>query len=287
MKKICLFLFASLLITSIGFAASLESGQIAELYELNEGRSAIVDQSQIVNIWHTGSSVGAVGVSATSVGSDISILFYEDGAVITATRFGGSATVDCDANTAEKVASLINSDTSKRFKASLGRDATPGTSTAHLLYLPVVNLYSTEQLAMDSEADGISPTTVLKEDLSSSKILRAGFQADERITYRLQSIEETTEGTGVHIIKVWDGERVVYRRVYGSKSEYSGIGTPGASGYIAAVTPLTVNFATLGSKGLSARKGQNLTVTSQWSTTQAGTAEQDENLSIIVGNWKE
>ena len=285
MKRILISLLLALTFCVSAYGADTEKGTVAELYETNTGRSVFADNSEIVTIWYEGSSSGAIGVSTFTVGSTSTLNFYENGQLITATRFGGSATIDLDANDAEKVVSLINSETSKVFKANLGRDATPGTSTAHLLYLPVVILLSTEQDAIDASADGITPNTVLLEDTSSALISRAGFVPDLRKTYRLKRIEETMEGTGVHLIKVWDGERVVYRRAYADKTNYSGTGVLGSDTYIASVTPLTIDFA-ITTKGLSGRKGKNLTVTSQWNTSQDGTTEEDTNLSIIVGDWQ-
>lgn len=286
MKKLILLL-SIFLITSFAYAADVETGTVAELYEMPYGRSNIYDESELITVWYVGSSVGQIGVSATTVGSDATLYFYEDGQVITATRFGGSATVDLDANVASAIVSLINSDSSGYFKASLGRDATPGTSVASALYLPVTTLASTEADAWTNADTDVTPTTMIKEDSSNALNLRAGFPANSRKTYRLKQLDEVVSGTGTHSIEVWDGETCVWRREYSSTEEYYGRGTAGSAGYQPGVTPLTISFTDFGSKGLAAHKGNNLTVTSKWGTTLLGTSAGNANLSIIVGEWIE
>lgn len=285
MKKTLFLLIISLMTVSFCYAADVETGTVADLYEQSYGRSIVYDKSELLTVWYVGSANAEIGLSGNTSNNTHFLTFYEDGQAITATRFGGGATIALYTyNSAEKVASLINSDTSGYWKASIGRDATPGTSLANLVYLPPIGaLPASEKVAWENADNAVTPATTFLEDLSNSKILRCGFPANGRKTYRLKQFTESTNGVGAHTIKVWDGETCVYRRVYATSFDYSGSYAGGVS-YYERVTPLTVTF---GTKGLSAHKGKNLTVTSEWATTMAGDSETNENLSILVGEWTE
>ena len=56
MKKLLLVALALSLMTVASFAAGVETGQVASLYERNYGRSVTASTSEFVTIWHTGLS---------------------------------------------------------------------------------------------------------------------------------------------------------------------------------------------------------------------------------------
>ena len=166
-----------------------------------------------------------------------------------------------------RVVSRINSDTSGFFKAAIGRDATPNTST---------NFFQPNVLRLgipQDEETAIKADSVVREDANLSLRVLAGFQGNERTTLRLKQISEQVQGVGDHIIRVWDGSEIVWRRTYEGATFYT--------------TPLTITFSDLGSGGLSAHKGNSLVVESLWDSSITVTDEATTNLSIIVGHWTE
>lgn len=265
MKKLLLIILALGLMTAVSFAADVDTGQVAQLYERNYGRSVTASTSELVTIWHTGGTTSNNGFGV----SDGTVVLYEDGIAITATRFQSAANIDYPRLDVEGVVNRINADTSGYFKAAIGRDATPGTSTANFHTTWVnMGIAGTEEAAIDSG-------NVVTEDSDRSQTLRAGFQGNDRTTLRLKQFNDTLQGTGDHAIRVWDGDECVYRRVYEGTAVYN------------TVTPLTVRFTDYGSKGLSAHKGNSLVVESTWTTDVTVATEANSNLSIVVGHWTE
>lgn len=275
MKKIFLFVIVSLLLVMSAYAADKDTGTVAELYEHPHGRSVIYDGSELVTIWYTGSSSGGFGVSGSTATADLEVVFYEDGQVITATRFESEATIAIasgqlsTSNTVEQLVSKINSDTSGYFKAAQGRDATPGTVLYHLKTGSDVlsGLTSTEDASIDAGH-------VLEDDTSSSKQVLSGFKPNSRKTYRLKAIKGNVKGTGDAMIRVWDGKNVVTRLGYELTAYNS-------------ATPNIVSFTDYNAKGLAATRGKNLTVVTDWSTSLSTDTEAGVNQSIIVGEWTE
>ena len=292
MKKYFNLLLAALILCApMAYAADSETGIIAEAYENPQGRSVVFNQSELVTVWHdsgTAATNGQIGVSGTTAGQNLNLVLYEGGQPITATRFGGFAQISVGfsstCNTAKKIASLINSDTSGFFKASVGRDATPGTAVMHTGTQNIsANLATTQRDAVNGQIENSANRFMLLDDTSSSDRLIAGFRADPKSTYRLKQIEETAQGAGVHTISVWNNEERVYIRTYASKAAYAG--TSMASDRTSGVTPLTIKF-TDGLKGLAGTKGKNLTVESSWTTSMDGDSESTTNLSILAGDWR-
>lgn len=270
MKKIFIALVALFLLSGVAFGANLNDASVAELVADPQGRAVIFDETQVVNIWYTGTArtVG-VGVSNSTI-----INFVEDGVYTGAAFEGAYDSVDTNVATADTVAelvSIINSDTNGNWHASQGRDVTPNTTT----YFLVTQNF---QAPGNNEAGSVKAVN----DTSTSHIMLAGFAADGHATLRLKQLEETAQGTGVHTIEVWDGSTSVYKRVYPSATIYSGSGSPAAGGLVG-VTPLTVAFPGV---GICAKGGKGLSVSSGWSTTMAGDSASTENLSIIVDKVK-
>ena len=275
MKKISLLLLASLFVATFCYAADVDTGTVAELYEHPKGRSVIFDGSELVTVWYKGTVQGSIGVSGTVASASLNILFYEDGQEVTAARFNAAADATIalgvsgqTSNTVKKLVGLINSDSSGYFKAAQGRDATPGTTTFHTLPIDIVNLLSTEDDAIDN-AQG-----VLKEDTSSSLQLLAGFKPNTRKTYRLKAIKGSVKGTGNAMIRVWDDDDVILRLGYDLATYNS-------------ATPNLQSLTDYNAKGLAGTKGKNLTVVTDWSGTLSTDAEAGVNTSIIVGEWTE
>lgn len=267
MRKISFIAILVILISTAAFAADVETGQVATLYEKNYGRSVTGGTSELVTIWYTGNNRNSgFGIS------DDTIVLYESGIPITATRFDSAANVSLITHgDAESVVNAINSDTSGYFKAAIGRDATPNTTMAFVDTLRDLrlNIGRTEEKAIDNG-------DVIKEDANASLTLRAGFSADEQTTLRLKSIDSNIKGTGTHTIKVWDGSECVWRKTYGDVTAYN------------SATPLTANFTSqAGEKGLSCHKGNSLVVSAEWSSDVDDSGETNCNLSIIGGHWKE
>lgn len=296
MKRILLSLILALSFATVALAIDSETATVADLTENPYGRSVTYDESELITIWYEGSSSGAVGLSGVTGKTGLMFVFYEDGQPITTgTRFGGYPTVSlcmvsATSDTVEEVVDLINSDTSDEFFASIGRDATPDMVTYNIIQntLGVTTCQRTEEATLDEQDDGTTPNTVYVNDTSASLMMSAGFRPVDRKTYRLKRLEETAQGTGVHTIKVWDGSNIVYRRAYISAEQYTAENVTTANDFDRpGVTPLTISFTDYGAKGLSAHKGENLTVTSEWSSTMNGESVEDENLSIIVGEWVE
>lgn len=250
--------------TAVSFAADVETGLIAQAYERNYGRSVTAGTSELVTIWHTGgtTSNNGYGVSGST------IVLYEAGIPITATRFQSAANIDFHRLDVEGVVGRINADTSGYFKAAIGRDATPGTSTYHF-QTGVVNLG-----IASTEEDAIDDGDVIKEDADASLTLRAGFQGNDRTTLRLKLLSEHFEGTNDHDIRIWDGDECVQRRGYDGNT-------------YKAATPLTITFTDYGSKGLSAHKGNSLVVESVWDSDAVVDYEGTSSLNIVVGHWTE
>ncbi len=274
MKKLLLSLFILTLLSLTAYGIDADSALVASLAENPQGRSVTYDQSELVTIWYKGGAhQGAVGVSGTTTvaGADehaghLYLTFYEDGQDIADTaalRFEGAydAISICQqvttANTVQSLVDSINADSEGTFKAAIGKDATPGTTTINIATADINYLVNTEGLAKD-EGD------VLKMDTSSSHFMTCGFDPEPMNTYRLKRYEETCEGTGAHMIKVWDGSICVFRRGYSGPEQYSGQGDVLTNSVNHGVTPLTIDF---GDDGICSQKGKGLVVSSDWATT--------------------
>lgn len=266
MKKLLLIILALGLMTAASYAADVDTGLVAQSYEMNYGRSVTASSSELVTIWHTG---GSNTINNGFGVSKLTVVMYEAGIPITATRFQANADVDFNLLDVEGVVSRINADTSGYFKAAIGRDATPGTSTANfrqgVLKLGIAR----------TEDDAIDSGDVITETAANSLRLLAGFQGNDRTTLRLKQIHEHLEGTNNHLIRVWDDDEIIYRRTYQGANRYDD------------VTPLTISFTDYGSKGLAAHKGNSLVVESNWDSTVTVTNDWNANLSIVVGHWVE
>ncbi len=279
MKKLLIIVLALFLFTPIVHAIDADSVLVAWLSESPRGRIATPSSAELMTIWYTGAGGGLVGVSGITASRNLEIIFYEAGQVVTAARFAGYAAVtiggtpQTTATTVEGAVDVINSDTSGLWHAALGRDATPGTSTVHIKGGYYFSAGIDEQASIDAQG-------VLYDSTNSSLQLLCGFRGESHKTNRLKQFEEDIKGTGTHTIRIWDGKEVIWTRTY-SLEGYSSIAAFDAITF-GSVTPLVVKFD---GAGLSATKGNNLTVQSTWSGSLIGSSER-EHINIIVGQFE-
>ena len=245
MRKLLFLLLALLFTVSFGYCADLETLQIADLAAVSSGRVVSDNTAILLNIWYTGTGArGQAGVSSNSI-----LQLYEDGSLTSLD--GHTAAYD----TAQELKDYIDGLTA--WGASLGRDYAKGVSPSSV-YLAVKD-------AVDAGTNSGASVPVYLDN-SDAQSLTCGIAGDTNTINRLKRLEDNHGVQGNHIIEVWDGSTLIFRRTYTKAA-------------IATATPLTVDFASAtDGKGLTGTKGNPLVVQIRG---DGGTEAKDNSLNYI------
>ena len=262
MRKLFILIAVLALFTGTAFAGNLNDLMTAEYAADTKGRSVVSDSSVVLNIWNiTGSLSPKIGVSGNT-----GIVFYESGQVLTTNRIAGSTYVDTSNSsydTIGEVVDAINADTTKIWKASVGRDAYRAMSSAALLGKDVVAVGQTEDT-----------TGTVELEIGEADFMTCGVGAKSNAVNRIKSIQHKVAGTGNVIVRIYDGDTLIYREDT-SAGHYDDAGAAGLVG----ASPNTVNFGAItDGKGIAGSRGNGLVLrvdrtAISFTDTEAETAE--------------
>lgn len=274
MKKLILVLFLSLFLAMPAFAASREEWELAEYLAQPQAKSVVSGNSVVFEVYYndnTQSRTDYAQIGVSDVTSAPVLNLYEDGAVVSSTRFSADdGAIDLNV-TLKKLASKINADTSGYWKASIGSDGWDSMDTKYIL-------------AIGKTDANVSKESPVEFNLDNDELcaFSAGVKADTGARARLKYIEEATIATEMpHWIEVYSGDNCVYRHGFTNAESaiYARSETLGEE-----ATPNVVNLAE-GHKGLGGNKDDNLVVVTRWNlngTLYAGAnSPTTGNLSII------